>query len=185
MRYEQVLDELKGLSDEHREDFQLELYDLLAEDTDLESRSENDFNLDGPEIFNNFCIEIPDENIIETEEENQVDRDYLKTEIGEHLRLARFHNFLDYVPLLKRKVDDARLGTYNSFEERSIRPDKKPGETDKDYIERFCREAIEELEEHARKAQMSQIAESENNEVKQIVENEFIEALENIVEDIS
>jgi len=57
---------------------------------------------------------------------------------------------------------------------------KKQEETDKEYIERFCKQAIEELEEHARKAQMLQIAESENNEVKEIVENEFMEALETI-----
>jgi len=29
MRYEQILDELGKLSDEYREDFQLELYDLV------------------------------------------------------------------------------------------------------------------------------------------------------------
>jgi len=49
---------------EYREDFQLELYDLVAEDTDLEERSRDEFNLDGLEIFEHFYIDIPDEQLL-------------------------------------------------------------------------------------------------------------------------
>jgi len=153
---------------------------LVAEDTDLEERSRDEFNLDGLEIFEHFYIDIPDEAVVELEGENRIDREYLETEIGEHVRLASFENFLEYVPLLKRKVDDAKLGTYGSFEEKSIRPDKNKKKPIRNTLKDFVNKTIEELEEHARKAQMLQIAESENNEVKEIVENEFMEALETI-----
>jgi len=152
MRYEQILDELGKLSDEYREDFQLELYDLVAEDTDLEERSRDEFNLDGLEIFEHFYIDIPDEAVVELEGENRIDREYLETEIGEHVRLASFENFLEYVPLLKRKVDDAKLGTYGSFEEKSIRPDKnkkKPiRNTLKDFVNKQSKNSKNMPEKH-------------------------------------
>jgi len=53
---------------------------------------------------------------------------------------------------LKRKVDDAKLGTYGSFEEKSIRPDKnkkKPiRNTLKDFVNKQSKNSKNMPEKH-------------------------------------